>query len=120
MFMRACTQPFKKGMIISWSGSVATIPGGWALCNGDNGTPDLRDRFVVGVGTTYNPDDSGGAATHTHTFTGDGHYHSLPEGQFVNAIGGTSSITTTDAASGTTDADSNLPPYYGLAYIMKL
>jgi len=49
------------GAIIMWSG--ASIPSGWALCNGSNGTPDLRDRFIVGSGSTYSIDDTGGAAT---------------------------------------------------------
>ena len=61
------------GGIILWSGAVASIPGGWALCNGSNGTPDLRDRFVVGAGSTYAVAATGGATTvdasHTH---GDG------------------------------------------------
>ena len=33
-----------------WSGSTSSVPSGWALCNGSNGTPNLRDRFVVGAG----------------------------------------------------------------------
>ena len=61
-----------RGMIVMWSGSVATIPAGYALCNGANGTPDLRNRFVVGAGSTYNPNNTGGSAnavavTHSHT-----------------------------------------------------
>lgn len=47
------------GGIIMWSGTVATIPANWALCNGLNGTPDLRDRFIVGA----RQDDSGVAKT---------------------------------------------------------
>ena len=55
--------------IIMWSGSVATIPSGWALCDGTSGTPDLRERFIVGAGgdnpavagtTGYNPGTQGG------------------------------------------------------------
>lgn len=38
-----------KGVIWLWSGSIENIPEGWALCNGENGTPDLRGRFVIGV-----------------------------------------------------------------------
>ena len=58
------------GVIVLWSGAVATIPAAWALCDGNNGTPDLRNSFVVGAGDTYAPDDTGGAAAldlaHTH------------------------------------------------------
>jgi microcystin-dependent protein len=71
---------FPSGGIILWSGSVASIPSGWLLCNGSSGTPDLRDRFVVGAGSTYAVANTGGAASvtlsesqipsHTHTFSG--------------------------------------------------
>ena len=42
-----------KGGIIMWSGATTAIPQGWALCDGTNGTPNLRDRFIVGAGSTY-------------------------------------------------------------------
>ena len=54
---------FPSGGIIMWSGTIAAIPSGWYLCNGSNGTPDLRNRFVIGA---YS-DDSGVAKT---TITG--------------------------------------------------
>jgi len=53
------------GAIILWSGSTASIPSGWVLCNGSNSTPDLRDRFVVGAGSTYAVDATGGASSVT-------------------------------------------------------
>src|SRR5207245_3301451 len=49
-----------------WSGSAATIPAGWALCDGTSSTPDLRDRFVVGAAGAYAVGNTGGAASHTH------------------------------------------------------
>jgi len=52
-----------------WSGLLANIPSGWALCNGANGTPDLRDRFIVGAANGANPGTTGGAGTHGHTVT---------------------------------------------------
>jgi hypothetical protein len=63
------------GVIMLWSGAVGAIPTGWLLCNGTSGTPDLRDRFVVGAGATYAVGVAGGTAdaivvNHTHTFTG--------------------------------------------------
>jgi microcystin-dependent protein len=63
---------FVSGMIMMWSGSIASIPSGWLLCNGSNGTPDLRNRFVVGAGSTYSVGGTGGSAnatlvSHTHT-----------------------------------------------------
>jgi hypothetical protein len=64
-----------SGVITLWSGSIASIPGGWYLCNGSNGTPDLRNMFVVGAGSTYAVAATGGSAdsitvAHTHTYSG--------------------------------------------------
>ena len=55
-----------SGAIIMWSGAVSAVPAGWALCDGTNGTPDLRDRMVVAAGGAYAVGANGGAATHTH------------------------------------------------------
>jgi hypothetical protein len=85
---------FVAGMIMMWSGTIATIPTGWLLCNGSSGTPDLRDKFIIGANA-----DSGGAAktnitgsytqtggtkdaivvshTHTATVTDPGHAHTF-------------------------------------------
>jgi len=73
------------GVITLWSGSTATIPSGWRLCNGANGTPDLRNRFVVGAGSTYAVDAKGGSAdavniSHNHSASTNNtgaHTHSL-------------------------------------------
>ena len=73
-----------SGAIILWSGSIGSIPAGYYLCNGANGTPDLRDRFVVGAGNNYAVAATGGSAdaivvSHTHTasasVTDPGHNH---------------------------------------------
>lgn len=68
-----------SGVIVMWSGSEATIPSGWVLCNGSNSTPDLRNRFVVGAGDSYAVNATGGTETvtlsesqipsHTHSFS---------------------------------------------------
>lgn len=66
------------GGIIEWSGSVGTIPTGWALCDGNNGTPDLRGKFVIGaggVGHTYQPGATGGAVSSTVTSTLNGSHN---------------------------------------------
>jgi hypothetical protein len=72
------------GGIIIWSGSTGSVPAGWLLCDGTNGTPDLRDRFIIGAGNTYAVNATGGTAdaivvSHTHTATSvvtdPGHTH---------------------------------------------
>jgi len=55
------------GLILLWHGLLANIPAGWVLCDGTNGTPDLRSKFVKGTAAATNPGDTGGAATHTTT-----------------------------------------------------
>ena len=149
----AVAASFPTGGIILWSGSVASIPSGWALCNGSNGTPDLRNRFVVGAGSTYAVNATGGSAdaivvSHTHTATSSssvtdpGHAHNVdgayggggnpggslnvdnPSGKNRATTTATTGITvatsTTVASTGSSGTNANLPPYYALAYIMKL
>ena len=108
-----------SGMILLWSGAIVDIPAGYALCNGANGTPDLRDKFVVGAGSSYAVGGNGGAATHDHSFWTDGHTHQLTGGVAVAAGSGLDVETDEIQDSGTTDPGDNLPPYYALAYIMK-
>lgn len=108
------------GMILLWSGSVGSIPAGFHLCDGTAGTPDLQDRFVVGAGSSYNPDDTGGAASHLHTFTGDGHAHQIVTDDALD-VGTEYSLNTDEGyAAGSTDSEDHRPPYYALCYIMFL
>jgi hypothetical protein len=106
--------PIPAGGIFLWSGSIGSIPAGYVLCNGSNGTPDLRDRFVVGAGSSYAVDATGGSAnaivvSHTHsatstsTVTDPGHAHLIPntragspDGGGVYIAGGTSGPFNTD------------------------
>ena len=130
-----------SGAIVMWSGSIATIPSGWYLCNGGNGTPDLRDQFVVGAGNAYAVGDTGGSAnatlpTHTHTasVTDPGHTHGYYVGTTVGGRNGgaapvaespitmptvTTGISVNIGTTGSSATNANLPPYYALAYIMK-
>jgi hypothetical protein len=122
------------GGIILWSGSAAAIPDGWALCNGSvasgQTTPDLRDRFVVGAGSTNYPVGTmGGLASvtltveqmpsHTHkyfqgrfeSFYGHGAYHNMwvdyDNGDWTDPTGGD-------------QPHENRPPFYALCYIMRV
>jgi hypothetical protein len=134
-----------SGAIMMWSGSIASIPSGWYLCNGSNSTPDLRDRFVVGAGSTYAVAATGGSAnaivvSHTHSITDPGHTHTFTVEAPAASGPGTGAITngTPDEApfiyngttasrvtgitvdsTGSSATNANLPPYYALAYIMK-
>lgn len=140
--------PFSAGMIMLWSGAIGSIPSGWYLCDGTNGTPNLTDKFIVGAGSTYSVGGTGGSAdsivvSHTHTATSvvtdPGHNHtwasnaSVGSGTLVSSgLGGISGATvntstattgitvaTTNASAGVSGTNANLPPYYALAYIMK-
>jgi microcystin-dependent protein len=128
------TSLFPVGGIILWSGSVASIPTGWALCDGTNSTPDLRDRFVVGAGSTYSVDDTGGAdsvtlttsqiPSHTHSYTDSYVLQSaLVPGIDIdynsNTYNPNGSLSKTTGSAGSGGSHENRPPYYALAYIMK-
>lgn len=62
---------FTAGMIMMFYGDVNDIPDGWALCDGNNGRPDLRNRFIVGVGSDYVLGDTGGEDIHTTLTTSE-------------------------------------------------
>ncbi len=116
------TRGVPSGFIGMWSGSIASIPAGWFLCNGLNSTPNLVDRFVVGAGSTYAVSVTGGAATvtltaaqipaHTHTFSGTtstngSHTHTntgttnqLGGSTLVRHSAGTNDFNSTTAAAG--------------------
>jgi len=153
------------GTIIMWSGSIINIPSEWALCDGANGTPDLRGRFIVGAGLSYSVGQYGSTnevaitkaqlPSHSHnglTSSDGGHYHYVSRNQSAN--GGNTSLaykntnlgtesydfyrhgsnanwresssdgdhthtfTTTNTGGG--QAHENRPPYYTLAYIMRV
>lgn len=157
------------GSIVMWSGSIATIPSGWALCDGTNNTPDLRERFIVGAGSTdngavigttaYAPGNVGGLnsvtltaaqsglVSHNHLITDPGHLHTIAAGRdfavFINneanagsgssgnEVSGSVHPSNTDAAmsditinnvpaANALQAHENRPPYFALAFIMKL
>ena len=138
-----------SGGIILWSGSTGSVPSGWYLCDGTNGTPDLRNSFIVGAGNTYAVGATGGTAdaivvSHTHTATSTvtdpGHLHFLVTndgtstntsnvsasysnanayGKNTNSATTGITVATTNANAGTSGTNQNLPPYYALAYIQK-
>jgi microcystin-dependent protein len=134
---------FPLGAIVLWHGSAASIPDGWKLCDGQNGTPDLRDRFVVGAGHDYAKGDQDGTKEvllsenelpqHRHEYVGDDALAGIEPG-CSTAIRTTS--TRYDAESnhganwysqvygtsyvGGNVAHENRPPFYALCYIMRV
>lgn len=117
-----------KGAIIMWSGTIATIPAGWLICDGTNGTPNLLSRFVQGVASAVtNPGTTGGASTAAHDTLG-AHTHddhgsqATPHlfGQDVTVVGVSTSPTTHNSQGAHAHAThSIIPPYYALAFLMK-
>ncbi len=181
-----------SGIVVIWVGLVSNIPAGWQLMDGTNGTPDIRNRFIIAAGSTYAINSVGGNTTHSHSLTGttggtsltgaqlaphnhfttiSGHRHDLlvwwegfngapgddGRGDALNrnnsalagednARGGTYRSTNGNGTplvadapplgglsstvgsgdphdhsfSATTTTTSNIPPYYALAYIMRV
>jgi microcystin-dependent protein len=137
------------GMIIMWYGDINNIPLGWALCDGTKNTPDLRNRFVVGAGNAYSIGNTGGSAnitltidqipshthtiqaagSHTHTYSGmswaernydSGAYDKVVTSSISKSTGEAGSHTHTATSVGAGASHENRPPYYALAYIMKI
>lgn len=106
------------GVVTVWQGAIVDIPSGWVLCDGNNGTPDLRNRMVVGSTSTYAQRQSGGVTQHPHDFTADGHTHYYPPGPSIEAGPGYDELLDTRNLTGSTENTANQPPYYSLAYIM--
>ena len=113
-----------------WSGAANAIPTGWVLCDGNNNTPNLVDRFIVGAGSTYTVGATGGSNTVTLTTAQmPSHTHNMGWGRVhSNFAGGNASDlrTTRDSATaistlatGGGQAHENRPPYYALCFIMK-
>jgi hypothetical protein len=148
------------GGIIMYKGAIADLPSGWSFCNGSNGTPDLRDKFIIGAfadsggqantNVTGSTTKNGGSAnlvvpSHTHnpTVTDPGHFHNTRgtrqvqagsdnSGPFVTESSwgtgssqyATQSVSTgvnvTISTTGVSATNANLPPYYALAFIMRI
>jgi len=108
-----------------WSGTLATIPSGWILCDGTNSTPDLRNRFIYGVSSGENPGAYAGSINHTHYVDPASISTQQPSNtQLVASGGGVEAghryhTHTVDIPSTQSKAEQHLPPYYKLAYIMK-
>lgn len=119
------------GVIVMWSGSAETIPSGWSLCDGQNGTPDLRGRFVLGESDDHTIGEIGGSEEVTLTIKQmPEHFHKYTDnvGTSRKYASGTLNLFDNSNPSkdgyntnptGGSEPHPNMPPYYVLAYIMK-
>ncbi len=133
--------PIPKGIIIPFTGTI--IPDGWVICNGSNGTPDLKDRFILGsnddhpTGTKYSNGkigpilDSSNMPSHKHNGSASGYptmrgtYHGIHIITDSNAGTGDYNQTADGAdrhnkQTTNTGSDSWNPPYYTLIFLMKI
>ena len=106
-------------MIILWFGAIANIPTGFVLCDGNNGSPDLRNQFITGAGDAYAVDESGGNDSQVHTFSEDSHRHNIGAGYNIADAPNHWLTTEKGYPVGTTDSSDNRPQYYALAFIYK-
>jgi len=143
-------KPLPSGIIDQWHGLLANIPKSWVLCDGTNGTPDMRSRFVRGAPAGVNPGGVGGSDTHvlteaqmpihnhiiyvdggahTHTYIAPSSTTYVDAGTYKTVLGDYWSIETGasphshDASSiptGSGSSHNNMPAYIQLAFIMKL
>ena len=134
------------GAVMLWKGTYASIPDGFQLADGTNGTPDLRGKFVIGIAATEDDDDlngTGGASTHLHAMgtisSATKHTHTVYLNDSTHAVSGISSganavawgwhnhswsATTSSEGqhthTGTYTATSNLPPYTKYYWIARI
>lgn len=118
------------GIIAIWSGSSENVPDKWQICDGTNGTPNLKDKFVLGAGTEHTIGETGGEENHILTVEEmPKHYHTMDAnasgtsaGQMHGEIIIKSDGATKRASSsvGGNQPHNNMPPYYTLCYIMKI
>lgn len=136
---------FPAGIILPWYSNERKpfpIPNGWAICDGSNGTPDLRDKFIKGMPSFNEIGKTMGAENHTHQVTikvkttGNGKTDRLAEHDGWNASGMSQkkdkepyttgfnhihdiSISSSGEGTGTTEKASNIPPSVNVLYIIK-
>ena len=97
------------GVIMLWSGASNAIPTGYAICDGANSTPDLRNTFVVGAGSTYAVNATGGSAdaiipshSHTASVTDNGHTHLIAKsGEVISGVA--SNVTSSNSVAAETN-----------------
>ena len=89
-----------SGVICIWSGNQNNIPTGWALCDGNNGTPNLSNRFVLGYGSKSCGSSGGSETVSLSTSNMPSHSHSASSTLSVGNAGSHSHTVTVDSSSG--------------------
>jgi len=100
---------FPKGIIFPYYSTVGSVPKGWFVCDGANGTPDLRNRFLRGVGNVADVGKTGGADTHSHSVIKD---RNRRDGSGFEGEGDECMIPYTDTQT-------NVPAFTSVLFIMK-
>lgn len=128
--MAGCRNPFaaiapwvhslEHGIIYGWTGNPLYLPPGFVICDGSNGTPDLRDRFVLGALNTYGVGEKNGVTVHVHSFDTAGHFHHLQGGTNIRSGTSADNRFIFTQITGTTDQADLTPPFYALCFLMKL
>ncbi|MBZ0267945.1 T9SS type A sorting domain-containing protein [bacterium] len=111
------------GLILMWSGSMASLPADWVPCDGTNGTPDLRNRFIRGTTGAEEPGATGGSTTHNHTVdpppTSSSYAsNSVAQGAGASNVSGAFHVHTVDVPQFSSGSGSSIPPYVKLAFVM--
>lgn len=119
------------GSVIMWVGTLETIPTGWHLCNGEDGTFDLRGMFILGAGGKYSLGDEGGSEevtltveqmpAHSHAIKGSG--NDFTTSSIAASTSRASSFSwqnAIDSNVGSSQPHPNMPPYKALYYIQKI
>ncbi|MDP9104325.1 MAG: hypothetical protein M3N49_00080 [Candidatus Eremiobacteraeota bacterium] len=121
---------FVRGMIVAYYAREGAIPDGWAICDGTNGTPDLREKYLVGVDALGDVGHSVGSAQHRHNVNASGStdrnrvdpdawgFDGPDRGKAPQATG--LDHRHTFSAVGDTDAADNRPPSITVIFLMKL
>lgn len=113
------------GGIIQWPRPIVEIPSNYQLCDGSNGTPDMRDQFVIGSGGAHAVNDTGGELSHIHEVLNENHVHA--EGVSI-PVAGAGPGNAWDAAfdsngvqaDGTAQPTETLPPFHSLFFIQRM
>jgi len=108
-----------RGFITIWHSTIESIPKGWLYCNGENGTPDLRNRFLVCSSPTIPYLSTGGSGLHFHEWYASSHNHQMQSGSSLGAGTGYDWVSEGESAWCYSDGKDVLPPYRSVLYIMK-